>query len=86
MFSDVLGIPVSVPRCREAGALGAAIAAGVGVGIFPDLLAGVRRMARSASRFAPDRGMTSHYDGRYLTFSMITEAMRPVWRRMAEET
>jgi hypothetical protein len=30
--------------------------------------------------------MTSHYDGRYLTFSMITEAMRPVWRRMAEET
>ncbi len=83
MFADILGIPVSVPRCGEAGALGAAIAAGVGAGIFPDLPAGVRRMTRPAAHVAPDPGMAPHYAERYRTYTMITEAMRPVWRRMA---
>lgn len=83
MFADILGIPVSVPRCGEAGALGAAIAAGVGAGVFADLPDGVREMTRPAARFVPDPGMASHYAGRYRTYAMITEAMRPVWRRMA---
>ena len=30
MFADVLGIPITVAACAETGALGAAIAAGVG--------------------------------------------------------
>jgi L-xylulokinase len=83
VFADILGIPVSVPRCGEAGALGAAIAAGVGAGVFAELPAGVQRMTRHAARFDPDPGMASHYAGRYRTYAMITEAMRPVWRRMA---
>ncbi len=83
MFADILGIPVSVPQCGEAGALGAAIAAGVGAGIFPDLPAGVRRMTRPAAHVAADPGMASHYAERYRIYSMITEAMRPVWRHMA---
>ena len=37
MFADMLGIPVSLAGCAETGALGAAIAAGVGAGMFPDL-------------------------------------------------
>ena len=36
IFADVLGVPVSVARSRETGALGAAIAAGTGVGVFSD--------------------------------------------------
>jgi L-xylulokinase len=40
-------------------------------------------MTRPAARFLPDPGMASHYAGRYRTYAMITEAMRPVWRRMA---
>jgi len=83
MFADVLGIRVSVPGCREAGALGAAIAAGVGVGIFPDLAAGVRRMTREAAHFHPNPGMAAHYEERYRTYGMLTEAMKPVWARMA---
>ena len=40
MFADVLGIPITVAACAETGALGAAIAAGVGAGVFPDLRGG----------------------------------------------
>jgi sugar (pentulose or hexulose) kinase len=40
MQADILGIPVLVSKNEEATALGAAVCAGVGVGIFPDLDAG----------------------------------------------
>ena len=83
MFADVLGIPITVAACAETGALGAAIAAGVGVGAFPDLAAGVRAMTRPRAAFAPDPAMAPHYGERYRTYGMLTAAMTPLWRRMA---
>lgn len=83
MFADVLGIPVAVADCAETGALGAAIAAGVGVGVFPDLAAGVRAMTRQRLAFAPDPGMAAHYADRYKTYGLLTTAMTPVWQQMA---
>ena len=83
MFADVLGIPITVAACAETGALGAAIAAGVGAGLFPDLAAAVRAMTRQRAAFAPDPAMAAHYDERYRTYGMLTEAMKPVWQRMA---
>jgi L-xylulokinase len=83
IFADVLGIPVAVAACTETGALGAAIAAGTGIGAFPDLSAGVRAMTWPSAAFAPDPGMTAHYDARYETYGMLTAAMTPLWQRMA---
>lgn len=37
IVADVLGIPVKVPKVREATALGTAICAGVGAGIYPSM-------------------------------------------------
>lgn len=89
MLADVLGIPVSLSACAEAGALGAAIAAGVGAGLFADLPEAVRAMTATRARFMPDPAMAAFYDERYRTYGMLTEAMKPVWARMAgahEET
>ena len=83
MFADMLGIPVSVPACAEAGALGAAIAAGVAVGTFPGLGEAVRAMTAERAHFVPDPGMADFYDARYRTYGLLTDAMRPVWERMA---
>lgn len=83
IFADVLGIPVAVASCTETGALGAAIAAGTGTGVFPDLAAGVKAMTRPRAAFTPDPGMTAHYDARYETYRMLTAAMTPLWQRMA---
>ena len=82
MFADVLDVPIEVSDCQETGALGAAIAAGVGAGLFPDLTAGVRAMAAPRRRLLPDPAMTAHYAARYETWSLIREAMAPVWRRI----
>ena len=40
-------------------------------------------MTAERARFAPDPGMAAHYDERYRTYGMLTEAMKPVWARMA---
>jgi L-xylulokinase len=84
MFADVLGIPITVGACDETGALGAAIVAGVGAGVFPDVGAGVQEMTRSRAAFTPDPATARHYGERYRTYGMLTAAMRPLWRRMAE--
>jgi L-xylulokinase len=83
MLADVLGIPVSLARCAEAGALGAAIAAGVGAGFFADLPEAVRTMTATRAQFMPDQAMAAFHDERYRTYGMLTEAMKPVWARMA---
>ena len=83
MFADVLGIPITVGACAETGALGAAIAAGVGAGVFPDLASGVQAMTRRHATFVPDPVMARHYGERYCTYGMLTDAMKPLWLRMA---
>jgi L-xylulokinase len=83
MFADVLGIPITVAECAETGALGAAIAAGAGVGAFADLAAGVAVMTRPRATHAPDPGMEGRYADRYRTYLELAEALRPIWRRMA---
>jgi L-xylulokinase len=83
MFADILGIPVSLAHCSESGALGGAIAAGVGAGLFADLPQAVHAMTATRAQFVPDPGMAAHYDERYRTYGMLTEAMKPVWARMA---
>ncbi|MBY5609624.1 carbohydrate kinase [Rhizobium leguminosarum] len=82
IFADVLGVPVTVARSRETGALGAAIAAGTGVGIFADFGAGAAAMVRTERRYRPDVSLEAHYARRYALYRDIAEAMAPLWRRL----
>ncbi len=84
MFADILNMPISIASCAETGAVGAAIAAGVGAGVFGDLEAGVGAMTRRGASFEADAAMSAHYDDRYRVFGRITEAMKPVWAEMAQ--
>jgi L-xylulokinase len=83
MFADMLAIPISVTKCEEAGALGAAIAAGVGVGIFADFADGVRNTVHERAEHTPNSSMSAHYARRYEIYLQLIEAMKPVWNRMA---
>jgi xylulokinase len=51
--ADVLGLPVIRSRAAETGLVGAAMAAAVGLGWYPDLARAAARMARPGRRFLP---------------------------------
>ncbi|MXN51678.1 carbohydrate kinase [Shinella sp. AETb1-6] len=83
IFADVLGVPVSVAVSRETGALGAAIAAGTGVGLFADFTEGANAMVRSDRHYRPNAAMAAHYSRRYALYADIAAAMTPLWRRLS---
>ena len=60
--ADVYGIPAARTAIPEAGLVGAAICAGVGVGIFSSAQEGARSMVRVEHRYEPDPGLRSRYD------------------------
>lgn len=83
MFADCLGVPIRVAEAQETGALGAAIGAGIGGGLFADYEDAVAAMTRTRRRYRPDPAMQAHYDSRYAIYLKLVEAMRPVWSELA---
>ncbi|MGQ3213074.1 FGGY-family carbohydrate kinase [Shinella sp.] len=83
IFADALRVPVTVAVSRETGALGAAIAAGTGVGLFADFTDGANAMVRTDRHYRPNSALAAHYDRRYALYKDITEAMTPLWRRLS---
>jgi xylulokinase len=63
--ADVLGIPVQVPEVSEVTALGAALLAGMGVGIYPDAAEAAAHAQRPAVTFTPDPERHAAYDTAY---------------------
>ncbi len=76
LLSDVLGLPVQVSNSVEATALGAAICAGVGAGLFRDLVSGARKLERNARQHQPGPD-SSAYQRFYADWLELTKARRP---------
>ena len=65
ILADVLGLPVKVPVVREATALGAAILAGYGAGIYPDISEAARRLVRWHKVYQPNAENHAVYEKMY---------------------
>lgn len=76
LLADVLGLAVEAPRTTEASALGAAICAGMGAGILPDLEAGAAALVGKLRRFEPDPERASRYAGLYEGWRRLREAQQ----------
>jgi L-xylulokinase len=79
LFADVLGLAVDIPEAKEVGALGATLAAGVGVGVYASLEDAAARACRVAARYDCEAGRHSASRARYARYADIIEALRPVW-------
>ncbi|TDE85034.1 autoinducer-2 kinase [Deinococcus sp. S9] len=62
ILADVTGKPVRVPVVKEATALGTAIAAGTGAGLYPSLVEGGRSLVRWERTYTPDPQTTALYE------------------------
>jgi autoinducer 2 (AI-2) kinase len=55
ILADALGIPVEVPVVKEATALGAAIMAGKGIGLYRDIKEAASKLVKTEKTFTPNR-------------------------------
>lgn len=83
MMADILGIPVSLGSCEETGALGGAMAAAIGIGLYGDEGQAVASMVRSRARLQPDPQRRALHDRRFAVWSRLTAAMEPFWSDLA---
>ena len=88
ILADVLGMPVKVPVVKEATALGAAILAGYGVGIYPSIEEGAKRTVQWDQVFVPNMENHAVYNELYVTWRKIYAAQlelvnegitKPMW-------
>ena len=63
--------PLVRPAISEAGALGAAIIAGVGAGTFSSYEDGVKAMFRLQKTFEPDPRKSGAYDARFAQYKQL---------------
>jgi L-xylulokinase len=77
LLADALDVSVEVTEFEEVSAAGAALLAGIGLGIFADLEQAVVSTVRVTRRQEPDPGRRAEVDQRYATFS---EAVRLLTR------
>ncbi len=71
ILADVMGLPVRVPVVREATALGAAILAGYGAGIYQDISEVSRRLVKWAKVYQPDPANHQVYEEMYQTWRKV---------------
>jgi xylulokinase len=65
IFADILGRPVTVTDNPAPVSLGAAIAAGYGVGLYPDPISAAERMVKNRNTYYPDQNTIGLYDQLY---------------------
>ena len=79
MFADILGVRVEVPEAEELGALGAAMLAGVGVGVYKDVDESVNICTKIKAHYEPDAEKNAFYEKKYAIYKAILDAMDPLW-------
>ena len=69
--ADILGVPIEVPQTSIGASLGDALLAGAGVGVYPDVVAAARSVARVATRYGPQNTVRGYYDAMYRLYRQL---------------
>ena len=89
VLADVFGLPVKVPSVKESTALGAAMFAGIGAGLYPDVATAARQAVSFERTIEPDAATHGQYEELYASWLRIYEAelglvekglLKPLWR------
>jgi sugar (pentulose or hexulose) kinase len=84
MLADATGAIMLVPVGSELGARGAAINAGVAVGLFSDHAEAVERMVQIEAEYTPNEGLTERYDELFVLYKDLIQAVWGVWEQSAK--
>lgn len=77
MEADALQVPVTTAQHHDAACLGAAMLAGIGIGIYKDVVEAADKMVRVGAVYTPDPVLKQVYDDSYGRFRAVYEALWP---------
>ncbi len=80
--ADVTGKPVEVPALAESTALGAALLAGLGVGLYADEKEAVSRVYRTEKTIEPDAEAFQGYSRPYEIYRQLYPAVRDIYAQL----
>lgn len=75
MMADVIHMPVEVLQNSELSAQGAAMAAGIGVGLFKNHQDAIERMVKIGGVFMPDSSRAAIYAQKFVVFEKALKAL-----------
>jgi xylulokinase len=84
--ADVLGRPVLLPRTSVGSPYGAAVLAGMGAGIYPDIRKSLLEMVRLGKRFDPIQANHERYMRNYQVYRDIYEHLKGDFDHLASVT
>jgi xylulokinase len=80
--ADITGIPVVTPLVTEAAALGAALLAGVGVGLFSSAAEAAERFLRLTDTYVPDPARQAAYSRQFELYRQVYPAVAPITHQL----
>lgn len=80
--ADVTGRPVEVPDVEEATPLGAAILAGIGVGLYESEQDAFEHVYRPGKTYQPDPNLSAHYAEWFPIYKELYPALKPISHRL----
>ena len=84
MFADAFELPLTVAGGSEVGALGAAMCAGIGAGVYANFADAIDKAVSVEREHTPDAAASQVYRKRYAVYSRLNETMLDSWDALAE--
>jgi xylulokinase len=75
ILANITGIPISLPAYDNWPALGAALLAGVGVGVFDDIGGGLENFGKLANTIDPDQKLRGYYEDQFASYQQTVTKM-----------
>jgi sugar (pentulose or hexulose) kinase len=83
--ADVSGLPIEVPEVKEATALGAAILAGIGVGLYRDERDAYEHVYRPGKSYRPDPCLAPKYAEWYQIYKQIYPSLKSISHQLHDQ-
>jgi xylulokinase len=82
--ADVAGREIEVPAVEEATPLGAAILAGIGLGLYQNEEHACRRVYRPGKTFRPDPALNARYAEGFRVYKQLYSALAPIHHQLSD--
>ena len=76
--ADMIGKPIETPEIEEPTPLGAAILAGIGVGLYKDAQDAYEKVKKPGKVYQPNLELTKKYKESFKTFEQIYPGLKPL--------